>query len=71
VTAAALASAGVRDGGNALVLTGRSLAVEAKKKAEFPKLGTIRVKSSGSSSAARDGDRFGRSMGIHRGNLKG
>jgi hypothetical protein len=71
VTSAALASAGVQDGGNALVLVSRALAVEAKKTAEFPTLRTIRVKSSGSSSAARDGDRFGRSMGIHRGNLDG
>jgi hypothetical protein len=70
-TEAALATAGRAPGGTALVMVGRALAVQAREQAEFPKLGTVKIKTGGSSRAASDGYRFGRGMGVHRGNLGG
>jgi hypothetical protein len=54
----------------ALVLVGRELAVKAKVKELFPRLGSISVTSSGSGGARAAGRRFGQNMGVHRGSLK-
>lgn len=56
--------------GTALVLVGRDALVAAKTKELFPRLKSINVNAGGSRAAFNDGHRFGKSMGVHRGNLK-
>ena len=53
----------------ALVLVGRENAIQKKVSEMFPKLDTVTVSSKGSANAAAAGYAFGKSMGVHRGNL--
>lgn len=70
-TAAALAAAGRTEASTALVLASREGAVKAELARRHPRLVSVPVKSGGSSGARRAGYAFGRSMGVHRGNLRG
>lgn len=53
----------------ALVLVGREIAVKNKVAQVHPKLKNVAIERRGSRAAHEDGVRFGRSMGVHRGNL--
>jgi len=53
----------------ALVLVGRDAAIQRKVAELFPRLTTAKINSRGSHAAASAGYAFGRSMGVHRGNL--
>jgi len=68
--AAALAAVG-RTEATALVLVGREALVKQELTKRFPKLRSISVEGSGSSSAREAGYNYGRSMGVHKASIGG
>jgi hypothetical protein len=64
-----IASTLLREDTYALVLVGREMQIKNKMAELFPRLKSAHISSKGSSSSSDAGYRFGRGMGVHRGNL--